>query len=612
MNCKRILSAVSFLLFSLTTFAQTLHSTDSLKQVVHRQKEYHEKISILQEYLKKIYLTRYDETIELARLGYALAAEESDDLNQGDFLRLIGGAFGKKGNIDSASAYYYKALARLEPTRNSKKLGLLYDDLARMYRKLKQPQRALEFYNRALALYEAENDLEGIARINNESGVVFRDEGNYREAHKRFEKSLQIQRLRNDSTGIGYSLEFLGYNQLLVKNYPQAEAYLKQALEIREKVKDNFALMLNYTALGEFYKETRRHRLSNMYFEKSNHLARQIHFTDIQTFNYEQMTGNWEAIGNYKQAFLSLKQFNTLNDSLYNIQKIKSVEEITAKYEAAQKEKKILEQRTRLAENELHIKNRNQWIFGLSALTLIIALTGFLLYKQQALKNLKQSQETELKLALEKIETRHKLQEQRISISRDLHDNIGAQLSFIISAIDTLKYYVNTQDQQLIQKLTNISNFARETIQELRDTIWAMNKPGIRIKDLQGRIVNFIEKAKHVQNRTIIELAIADTISGNETFTGIQGLNIFRIIQEAANNALKHAEATRIQIEVDKVDHHICFQITDNGKGFAAKPTENGNGLLNMQKRALELGKNLEVKSMHGNGTRVVFSVLQS
>lgn len=165
----------------------------------------------------------------------------------------------KKGNVDSASVYYYKALKTLEPTKNTEKLGLLYDDMARMYRKLKQTKRSLEFYDKALKLYEAENNLEGIARINNESGAVFRDDlADYKTANERFEKSLRIQRQRNDSVGIGYALEFLGYNQLLIKDYKKSESYLMEALAIREKLKDDFSTMLNYTALGEYYNQTKQ------------------------------------------------------------------------------------------------------------------------------------------------------------------------------------------------------------------------------------------------------------------------------------------------------------------------------------------------------------------
>lgn len=603
MGLKRIIGLICIGLFSLNVSAQKIILTDSIIQSVQKENNYDQKIELLQHSIKEIYNTKSDETLTLARYGYDLANKKKDKANKGDFLRIIGLSLMKKGKIDSASVYYYKALEILGPTKNTEKLGRLYDDMARMYRKLKQSERSLEFYDKALALYEAENDLEGIARINNESGAVFRDDfADYKTANERFEKSLRIQRQRNDSVGIGYALEFLGYNQLLIKDYKKSESYLMEALKIREKLKDDFATMLNYTALGEYYNQTNQPQKSNEYFEKSNALARKIQYPDIQKYNYQNIMHNYEVLGDYENAYNNLKAYNVLNDSLYNTKRLKDVEEISIKYETAEKEKQI-------AEKELALKIRNQWIFGLTALAIIIGLIGFLLYKQQILKNIQQKKDNELKLALEKIESQNKLQEQRLSISRDLHDNIGAQLSFIVSAIDTIKYYVADKNDRLTNKLDNVGTFAKETIQELRDTIWAMNKSDITVKDLQSRIANFIEKAKHFYPNIRISLATDKNIPDDEAFTGLQGLNIFRIIQEATNNALKYAEADVIKIEISKDENNIRFLIEDNGKGFVENDVEAGNGLLNMRKRASELGDELLLRSEPDKGTRVSFAV---
>jgi len=590
------------------SFTQPNHLVDSIINASLKETAYKSKIDILQSNIKRIYTTNFDETIEIARFGYALADKQNDAANKGDFFRLIGGAFMRKGHVDSASNYYYQALNLLQPTKNSEKLGLLFDDMARMYRKLKQPDRALSFYEQALALYEAENNQEGIARINNESGVVFRDKGDYKTANERFEKSLRIQRSRNDSLGIGYSLEFLGYNQLLIKDYKKSESYLKEALEIRKRLKDKFALMLNYTALGEFYKETKQISLSTDYFKQSNTLARQIKFPDIQKYNYSQIMKNYESLNNFEQAYHNLKAFNLLNDSLYNSQKLKDVEEITTKYATAEKEKELLKQRTTIAENELRLKNRNEWIVGLSSLVMIIGLIGFFVYKQQVLKNIKQQQENELNLALEKIENQNQLQAQRMSISRDLHDNIGAQLTFIISAIDTIKYYIKDKEEHVTSRLDNIGEFAKETIWELRDTIWAMNKSSITIEDLKTRISNFLEKAKQSQQELDLSLMVEPTVPENLTFTALQGLNIFRIIQEATHNALKYSEARHIQIQISK-ENSINFLISDDGKGFKENEVEPGNGLLNMRKRAIQLDSELILKSTLNTGTSIEFRI---
>jgi signal transduction histidine kinase len=133
-------------------------------------------------------------------------------------------------------------------------------------------------------------------------------------------------------------------------------------------------------------------------------------------------------------------------------------------------------------------------------------IISFLVYRTLKLKNKQQKQEYELKYAIEEIAHQNKLQEQRLSISRDLHDNIGAQLTFIISSIETLKQAFNIKDEKINNKLTSISNFTKDTITELRDTIWAMNHSEIDFNEIRNRILNFVEKAENPPKISILLL----------------------------------------------------------------------------------------------------------
>jgi signal transduction histidine kinase len=209
---------------------------------------------------------------------------------------------------------------------------------------------------------------------------------------------------------------------------------------------------------------------------------------------------------------------------------------------------------------------------------------------------------------LARIETQNKLQEQRLRISRDLHDNIGSQLTFIISSIDSLKFGLRNAEEKTMDKLTGISNFASQTIFELRDTIWAMNKNDITCEDLQARISNFIEKAGTAKNEITFNFSVAETICKDAKFTSIQGMNIYRIIQEAVNNALKHANATNINVHIDKEGATYHIQIEDNGRGFDVQRISGGNGVKNMEKRAKEIAGALTISSKIGLGTTIEVS----
>ena len=161
-------------------------------------------------------------------------------------------------------------------------------------------------------------------------------------------------------------------------------------------------------------------------------------------------------------------KYATLKDQLLAENALKQTAELEAKYQTAKKEKQLLEK-------EDESKRKTNLLLAISALAFFIALIGFLIYRQQKIKNRQQEQEFQLKSAIAQIETQNQLQQQRLSISRDLHDNIGAQLTFIISSVDNIKYAFDIENAKLENKLKSISNFTQSTIVELRDTIWAMN-----------------------------------------------------------------------------------------------------------------------------------------
>lgn len=242
-------------------------------------------------------------------------------------------------------------------------------------------------------------------------------------------------------------------------------------------------------------------------------------------------------------------------------------------------------------------------MFAILGLAILVGLIGYFVYRNQKLKNIQLQKENELKDALIKIETQNKIQEERLRISRDLHDNIGSQLTFIISSLDNLKFRLTQENPRASERLDEINQFTRTTITELRDTIWAMNKENISFSDLQVRINNFIENAKMAVAQIGFEMNVQDEFNLDEKFTAFEGINIYRVIQESINNSIKHSKATKIKLSFEKENNHFLIKISDNGKGFDKDTLTHGNGFYNMHKRITEIGGELNITSQPGEGT---------
>ncbi|GGD66862.1 hypothetical protein GCM10011514_33640 [Emticicia aquatilis] len=214
-------------------------------------------------------------------------------------------------------------------------------------------------------------------------------------------------------------------------------------------------------------------------------------------------------------------------------------------------------------------------------------------------KKLRDEKEYQQKLVYE---GQLKLLQERANISRDLHDNVGSQLSVISSSLDNIGFLAEKQ-KLTSEKVESVNEFVREAIQSLRDTIWATNQETFSLAEFRARVQQYIHK--YYQSETCQIIVSFDETE--KTLNSTKTLNLFRIIQEALNNAVKYANSTLISVNLEIFKEQICLEIVDNGKGFDVEKTKEDPhyGLLNMQKRVNEIGGELTIKSKIGEGTKI-------
>ncbi|UMY66934.1 MULTISPECIES: ATP-binding protein [unclassified Flavobacterium] len=398
--------------------------------------------------------------------------------------------------------------------------------------------------------------------------------------------------------------------ELLMKQerYPEAKKNINEALRLADEYKKNtgetFGLRSN---LAKIYRLENKSdsaiALSQQLVAetaKSSEMARLAE-------GYLGMAAAYAQKGDYRQAYENHLQYAAYKDSTVGSEKQRIIREAEVKYETAEKERQLAENKVKLLESEAEADRKGRANLLLGVLVLFTAVTGVSVYRQQRLRVRQKEQEFQLKEAIAQIETQQQLQEQRLSISRDLHDNIGAQLTFIISSVDAVKMGFNLQNPALDRKLDTISDFTQSTIIELRDTIWAMNKGEVSFEELRSRIYNFIGKAKTANEDLAFRFTIADSLK-EVNLTSVEAINIYRTLQEAVNNAMKHSGASRISITIGADGATAKVTLRDNGKGFDASQVEQGNGLRNMKKRMGEIGGTYTCHS-NENGTEVHLSI---
>lgn len=501
-----------------------------------------------------------------------------------------------QGKYEKDLQYSLKAISMYEKINAYEKAATEYGELG--YRmKTRNIQKAQRFMQKGKIIAEQRRLQTPLLSIYNNYGVLKEMNKEYDSALYFYQKGLRLKERINDSLGIPYSLNNIAGLYVILKKFDPAKVLYDRALGIRMRMRDQVGIAENYTYLGDMFAAQSDYQTAISWYEKSLKNAQQCHYTDLIQNNYKMIAKNYEALNMPDKALANFKKYTQYKDSLLNKETNSKIAELEIKYETNEKEKLLLQR-------EVEADQQRNLILVLSSLVLFIALIGLLIYRQQKLKNKQQEQEYQLKSAIAQIETQNQLQEQRLTISRDLHDNIGAQLTFIISSVDNIKYAFDIQNVSLDSKLQSISNFAKSTIVELRDTIWAMNSNEITFEDLQSRMLNFIENAKTAKENIDFQFSIDEDLNSLQ-LTSIFGMNLYRTLQEAINNALKYANPTQIKVTVQKTDNSVSIQILDNGVGFDLQTVAKGNGLLNMQKRIESIGGIFKLHSEIGKGTSV-------
>lgn len=515
-----------------------------------------------------------------------------------------------KGEYENANTMLMEVIDEADRKKLHKVLSNAYQNLGIVNTTQERYRDALENFILAEKYHELSGDVRGKAGAAiNQAFIYYKHLKQYDKAIALYKEIIPLKQSLKDEKGVAISHNNLAEIYTLTNNYERALENVTKAITINTRINDPYGQTNSYYLLADIYLKQKKYTEAETNSQQSAAIAKQIGAKKEYSKALELLSKIQGENQNIGKAYDNLLESVKIKDSLLNKENFARMAELETKYETQKKEREILLQRTKIAENQIKIDQKNMQVFGAFSLAVIALLLGYVFYNRQKLKTVKLEKEAELKEALLFIETQNKLQEQRLRISRDLHDNIGSQLTFIISSLDNLNYSFDIADSGLKTKISGIRNFTKETITELRDTIWAMNKEEITLQDLSTRISNFIENAKAAFQGVRFIFEVENTFPETVAFSSIKGINIYRVIQESVNNVLKHAEATEIAVLFSGKPEGYTISITDNGKGFDTETESAGNGLDNIKKRIADSCGELAIVSSPNNGTKVIVHI---
>jgi signal transduction histidine kinase/ligand-binding sensor domain-containing protein len=211
-----------------------------------------------------------------------------------------------------------------------------------------------------------------------------------------------------------------------------------------------------------------------------------------------------------------------------------------------------------------------------------------------------------LRRRLKELEQEQAVNQERVRIARDLHDDLGSSLVHVALLSDLAKDQDNTT-QEREHHLDEIGTTARRLVNTVHELVWAVNPKNDRLPAVAGYLgqyaVDFLRPAG-VQCLLKFPAHVAD-----QPISAAERHNLLLAVREAINNIARHSGATQATLEFTCDQRGVRIVLEDNGNGFDPKTGSIGNGLGNMRSRLESMGGTCSWHSAPGSGTKIVLQM---
>ncbi|WP_162909214.1 GAF domain-containing sensor histidine kinase [Aggregatilinea lenta] len=200
----------------------------------------------------------------------------------------------------------------------------------------------------------------------------------------------------------------------------------------------------------------------------------------------------------------------------------------------------------------------------------------------------------------------------RKKLSRDLHDGPTQSVAAIAMRVNYIRRLIERQPQQAVEELWKVEELARRTTKEIRHMLFTMRPLVLETQGLLAALGQLVEKMRDTFDMNVMlegQLHVEDSMDGHG-----QGV-LFYIVEEAINNARKHAQAEHIWVRIYRQDTVIVVEVEDDGVGFDlgavdANYDQRGSlGMVNMRERAELIEGTLRIESAPAQGTKITILI---
>ncbi|HNY08614.1 MAG TPA: sensor histidine kinase [Tenuifilaceae bacterium] len=551
---------------------------------------------------------------DLAKLNY----QKADSIfrhNKGEeYAKGIGAIYHSYGVIDhrlgnywEAIQYYYNALRVLDSINDNEIRPKTLNNLSNLYAFLKDYSRAEKYSRECLRVSIENGNKQMISVVSVSLADALISQGKFEEVLSLLLKSKEIATEQENL----YILELVhlnlgSYYYLSENNYEKSIGEYLQALNYAKALGSDWEVMRITTNVSEVYFLDNQLGKAMEYAEKSLGIAERMGTGDIKQRALSILAKVYASKGQYSNAYENLLKSYIIRDSVFNDSKQMHVNYLESRYHSEMKEKEIIILKNTQREHELILKRRKYQLIILITIILIVALVAAFIIVRNKYRQLLDAQKLHIQeQQIKQLEQEKQLvatqailegeATERKRLARDLHDGLGGMLSVVKLGLHDVKNGV-ALDSDDVLRFNKVLEMLDSSIRELRRVAHNMMPESLMRYGLKASLTDFCGNIPNVQFHYF----------GNEQRLDSKlEMMIYRTAHELVNNALKHAQAQHINIQIVQGTDRVSLIVQDDGVGFDPKVKSEGTGLDNIRCRVQLFNGTMDIFSKTGNGTEV-------
>ena len=553
-------------------------------------------------------------------------------------LNLIGVSYFIQSKYDKALDHYLKGLSLAIKEDNAQLIAFLYNNIGIVNLHTGNYTDAMKHFMKAIDYYSKAN--YGNTNLNaiNNLGMLYAKIENYEKAQIYFDQAVEGYTADRDSIGVSIAFSNKGSMFLKKESPDSALVYLNKSIELLEKSRNKYALSLTYAEVAKTYffiqdderalhyytKSKERAKEIDHLYQKSNallglarvYLRNQEYDLALKEATKAKELGNklsnqkiiyesldilsqiYEQIGDYESSLVHFRKSVYLKEGILNQSELHQIYNMEIQALSDAKEIQQLE----IKRQELLLSRKNATI-AFIIVAFLLAMAGlYLLYRNRQYYQLAKHQKDILELTEKKSRAAIDAEiQERKRIGQELHDGLGQMLSVARLNISALQQKQGLSEERKHELMQRAMNSVDQAFIGVRDISHNLSPAVLTEKGLPGALKDLVEQ---VNKSSQLQVSL-ETYGLNGTIDNLVENTLYRAVQELLNNAMKHAGAHVLNIQIVKNEGGITLIVEDDGKGFDLNTTicSPGGGLSNLRSRVENLNGDLFIDTVPGRGT---------